>query len=221
MPQAAAAPTIENDPFVIGEGTDKHYRVDVPNGKRGDWRIDQVTLTADDVQMFNLRALRDGTPEIVVSPGTYKRLIGPDGIMMSNTQFEYRTNRLFIEGAHGDVLVTGLGLGMILRPLLARPMVKTVTVIEKEVDVIALVLRSYRDLRQAKRLTVINADATTYTPPAGVIYDCAFHDIWDSWGDTETRRDHNLIRRAWRPYVYGHQECWTQALTDRQIRRNL
>ena len=48
--------------------------VTTPDGERGEWRVDTITLKKEDVALSNLRAMRDA-PIMYCPPGTYKRLV--------------------------------------------------------------------------------------------------------------------------------------------------
>lgn len=58
---------------------------------------------------------------------------------MFNTNMEINTHLTAIDVAHGNVLVTGLGLGMFLTAILQKPELKSITVIEQSEEVIQLV----------------------------------------------------------------------------------
>ena len=101
---------------------------------------------------------------------------------MTDTPDELEDHFSFIHGAHGDVLITGLGLGVVTRGCLINENVRSVTVVEISPDVITLVapwLRAFTDSLPSKRLTVIQGDAMLWTPlddrPG---FSCTWHDIW-------------------------------------------
>jgi hypothetical protein len=91
----------------------EHIHVTVPDGICGDWRVESFTVSEEDAQRTAFRAAHKGSDEYV-PPGTYKRLMRGDTVVMSNTPMEVRTNREFIRRAKGNVLINGLGLGMVL-----------------------------------------------------------------------------------------------------------
>ena len=100
-------------------------------------------------------------------------------VMMSDTENERLTNRQAVIGAHGDVLIAGLGIGMILIPMLQRPEVRSVTVLEKSADVIALVEPAIREYTiYASKLAVIEADCFAWVMPKGLKWDWIYFDIW-------------------------------------------
>lgn len=203
------------------------YPVDLPDGVSGPWRVQKRVVSENEVMIANMRAVRDGYSEYVVTPGTYQVLLGPCGedgalgVMMSNTQLEHRTNRVFVNNAEGDVLVIGLGIGMLLAPLCAKPEVKSVTVLELEPDVIALVKPHYAHL---PRLRVFEADAFDFEPGdlMGQLPDRWDHvmiDIWPSIGSDnlpEMRKLHG--RYAQWVNKGGSVTCWAQDMCRRMKR---
>ena len=76
-----------------------------------------------------------GIPE-----GDYVKLVVDGELMMSNTPMEKRTAGEFVYSAKGDVLIAGLGIGLVIMPLLYDDSVNSVTVVEKYQDVIDCVL---------------------------------------------------------------------------------
>jgi len=64
-----------------------------------------------------------------IRPGRYARLHVGHVLMMSDTDMERRSNVQVVQQARGHVLIAGLG--MILHPILAKPEVTRVTVVEK------------------------------------------------------------------------------------------
>jgi hypothetical protein len=76
--------------------------------------------------------------------------------------------------ARGRVLVTGLGLGCVVRGLLASPRVELVDVVEIDADVLRVVGPEFA---ANPRVRLHHADALTFDPP-GERWDFAWHDIW-------------------------------------------
>jgi hypothetical protein len=209
-----------------------HYPVNLPNGKSGAWRLYKSTIPANDVMIVckNVASVNNGNPESVVSPGTYQVLSGPCGekgesaVMMSNTQLEYRTNRNFVDNARGDVLVIGLGIGMLLRPLLANKDVRTVTVLELEPDVIRLVKPHYADLIADGELFVYEADAFDFEPDdlmgiSPMRWDSVMIDIWPTIGE-DNLPDMEKLGGRYRNWVNegGTVHCWAQDICRRMKR---
>jgi hypothetical protein len=95
--------------------------------------------------------------------------------VMSDTPCELEGHREAIEEGHGRVLVTGLGLGVVISGLLAKPDVERIDVIEIDRDVIALTGSRYPDPRL--HIHEGSADDPSCLPP-DLRWDYAWHDIW-------------------------------------------
>jgi len=93
-------------------------------------------------------------------------------VVMSDTPAEISDHIDFINEASGDVLVTGLGIGMVASALAKKNNVRSITVIEASEDVINLVAPHL----ESEKITVIHADAFKYEPDKH--FDFAWHDIW-------------------------------------------
>jgi hypothetical protein len=141
-------------------------QVDLPEMEKGDWRIDQFTLTGKEFQRWGSRH---------VPPGTYTRLRRGGTLVMSDTPNEMSDHYDIVREATGKVLLNGLGLGMVLKNVLLKEEVTEVTVVEVDPDLIQLVGPYYDD----KRVTILCADALTFKPPKGKRYNAVWHDIWD------------------------------------------
>jgi hypothetical protein len=190
----------------------------VPDGEKGDWRISTFELTDEQIGLSNLRAIRDGNPEMVVLPGTYRRLTHKTrGVVMSNTPMEIRTCKEAYWNAEGHVLVSGLGMGMLLEALLSKIAVISVTVVEIEQDVIDLVAPHFAN---EPRVTIVHADAHAFLPPAGTKYDYAWHDIWDNMS-AENLQDMAKLTRRYAKFMSkpGRQGVWSRDIVRRNERR--
>jgi spermidine synthase len=97
-----------------------------------------------------------------------------------------------LDHALGNVLIAGLGLGLILPAILAKPEVEKVTVIEKEMDVIQLVRPSLFKVQGSSKLLIIHDDIFTWRPPryrrlnffedVRQEFDTIYFDIWPDYG---------------------------------------
>jgi hypothetical protein len=165
-------------------------RVDVPEGHSGDWRVERFTVSKKDADFHNLRcAISSGGGGRDIEVGTYTRLLRGKGdprtfggatVVMSDTPAEIRDHSYFVHKAEGHVLINGLGLGWVVEALLRKPEVKTITVIEKSLDVINLVAEHYeKKCPKDKKLWILQGDALYYQPPKNKKYDAVWHDIWD------------------------------------------
>ncbi len=106
-----------------------------------------------------------------------------DTLWMSDTPMEHGTNYTGLREARGDVLVVGLGLGMLSLAMCRKKEVRSVTVLEIEPQVIQLVAPHVKH----RKLRVILADGKC-PPIRGRHYDSIYLDIWpdicsDNWKD--------------------------------------
>jgi hypothetical protein len=151
--------------------------INVPDGVSGEWKVSTFVVDEEAAKWESVRAVvSSGGMGRGVPAGTYKSLHRGGTLVMSNTPDEIRDQMSFVYSAEGDVLINGLGLGVTLKLILAKPEVTSVTVIEKSQDVINLVAPTYLT---DKRVNIINADALEYKPPKGKKFDAVWHDIWD------------------------------------------
>jgi hypothetical protein len=173
--------------------------VNVPDGVSGNWSVETFTVEKDELsQMISLVKTGRGVPQ-----GTYKRLMRGGTVVMSNTPDEIRDSLRFIWSAKGSVLVNGLGLGVLLNALLAKPEITDITVIEKSEDVINLVAPTFAN---EPRVTIIHADAFEYQSPKGKRYNAVWHDIWDNICADNYEEMKFLHRKYGRKADY--QESW-------------
>ena len=121
--------------------------------------------------LVRLRAQMHGQP---LRLDKYTRLFIGREVWMTDAEYERRTNIGVVSAAQGNVLVAGLGIGMILVPILKKSEVQHVTVIERSQDVIDLVAPHFN----SPKLTVICADIYTWKPPKGSKWDVIYFDIW-------------------------------------------
>lgn len=181
-------------------------KVDVPEGTSGPWTVDKFEVTRG---MEAMRLWREGRP---CPPGTYTRLSGPGGSpFMSDTPAEMHDLSGFLWRSEGDVLITGLGLGMAIKALLKKPEVTTITVIEREPDVIRLVAPTYENAR----VSILQDDAFTWDP-GPLRFDWAWHDIWAKIGRRINQEGgvlRNRYKRAMR--APGRQMLWCEHLAKR------
>ena len=123
-------------------------------------------------------------------------------VMMSDADMERRSNLLAYAQARGDVLIGGLGIGMLPVALCSRPGVRSITVIEKNPDVYAAVMPSlakyFAKVSSQVRVRVCLGDVFTWqpsdcaqiveAPPLPATFDMIYMDIWPE------RSPNNLIQ---------------------------
>jgi hypothetical protein len=195
------------------------YRVSVPEGRAGPWRIERFLVTQRDARMSQLRAtLNPQRNDRSVSPGWHTGLYHDErGVIMSDTRSEVIEHldaiwRIQLPTAQ-RVLVHGLGLGMILRVALMQEHVRWVDVVELDHDVISLTAPHYEEmddqLQRAwgvqylePRFKVHHANAYTHRFRPGTRWDVCWHDVWDTISTDNLPRMERLHRR------YGGRCGW-------------
>lgn len=144
----------------------------IPTGEKGCARIEHFSVSQEESDVTKLRMMFSG--EEMVPPGRYCKLMVNNYNMMSDTPSEQHTNRDFVRSAKGEVLVAGLGIGLVLVPLLKREDIISVTVIEKHREVIDLVGPHLKH----EKLILIRGDIFTWKPRPGTLWDTIYFDIW-------------------------------------------
>ncbi len=190
----------------------------VPEGTKGKARIEHFAVSEQESSFTRIREMAH--PGEYVPAGNYCRLFVGHSLMMTDTLLERKTNRGVIYNAKGDVLIAGLGIGLILVPILVKAEVRTVTIVEKYRDVIDLVEPSVRKLPGAEKLTIIEADIFEWAPPKGQKWDCIYFDIWaDISTDTlkDMERLHKKFGRRKKPGAW--MESWRRGFLQLQRER--
>lgn len=150
-----------------------------------------------------VRGAMNGQP---LNRDKYVRLIVNNETVMTDSEFERMTNGEFLREMRGDCLIAGLGLGFILAPALRE--CKSVTVIEKNQDVIDLVAPKFK----SKKLTVIHGDIKDFRetlvvnngPNKAFWKDRKFDTIYlDIWGDfsSDTSREAGVLKRGLKKWL--------------------
>ena len=118
--------------------------------------------------------------------------------VMSDTPMEKYTNQYFLDEAYGDILIVGLGIGMLLPALLEKSFaslfdddmkpITSVTIVEKDKDLIELMrplIEKYvfeDGERTFDKFEIIEGDAYTFAKENGdKHFDWAYIDIWDEY----------------------------------------
>lgn len=178
-------------------------------------------------RMMDLRCALNNTPEMRVSPGEYVQLLVGPFITMTDTDLELRTNQEFIDNAKGDILIGGLGIGLLIKNLqskLESGEVTSITIVEKNIDVITLVRPIFSDLISKYNIKLVNDDIFTWINAIDsdeVHFDTIYFDIWDTICPDLLEEGHELMMKysgLLRDYRGGsYMNCWAWELAEHRF----
>lgn len=144
------------------------------------FKIDLFELTPDEVKREKFRSALDGNYETRgLIPGKYVRLYDKEKhqIVMTNTWMEDYTNEVFVRVAKGDVLIGGLGLGLIVQLIQNKKDITSITIIEPHQEIIDFVTKT---IPFNEKVKIIQGDVFTFAPESK--YDVIYFDIWNTIG---------------------------------------
>ena len=150
-------------------------------------------------------------------PGVVMQLRDKAGnIIMSDTEMERRTNQWFVRKSQGDVLIGGLGLGMILLAIQDKPEIRSITVVELEQEIIDLVSPQ---LPLNDKVMIICGDILTWKPPKGIKYDTIYFDIWNAICEDNYEDMKLLNRRFGRKLNRDNPNCWMSSWRYDEVKK--
>lgn len=123
-----------------------------------------------------------------------------EGTMMTDYPDEKITNQKFIDTAHGDILIFGLGIGLIVFPLLDEENVRSITIIEKDHELAMLVEPIIKRYDTFSKVTIENGDAFTYAESINKKYDTIYFDIWARITD-ESFEEMEKLHELYKPFL--------------------
>jgi spermidine synthase len=178
----------------------------VPPGEKGVAAISHYEVS-------RLDSLRDLMSGIRTDPGRICILRVNKETMMSDTHAEHWSNYQILREARGNVLIAGLGIGMVLQGIVKKPEVQSVTVVEKYQDVIDLVGPTV----PKNKVTIIHGDIFTWRPAVGTKFDTIYFDIWADATDGKATPDKRKLAAAFRRYKApgGWMKSWSPMRTFR------
>jgi hypothetical protein len=169
-------------------------KVAIPEASKGEWRVERFKVDREDwSSLLKGRGVPVGEE--------FTRLMRDHTLVMSDTPAEMRDHYTAVRQAKGDCLINGLGLGMVLKAILKKPEVTSVTVVEVAQEVLDLVAPYYDDAR----VTFVCASAFDYQPPKDSYFQMVWHDIWDTICVDNLPEMHVLHRK------YGRRAHWQGA----------
>ena len=169
-----------------------YYRnVKIPNVKKGTWELKSETYPAYRGVIAADMIIRDDFSEVpplgfFTEDFVFPAVLEDGNEWMTLTPVDLDTSDEAIERAHGKVVTFGLGLGYYTYMVSEKAEVDSITVIEKNPDVIAL-FNEYilPQFSHPEKVRLINTDAFEYAeremPREG--YDVAFVDTWRDASD--------------------------------------
>lgn len=139
--------------------------------------------------------------------------------VMSNTDMEKRTNSDFVRKAYGDILVGGLGIGMIILEVQDKEDVDTITIVEKNAEVIELLA----DVPFNEKVKIIQDDIFTWKPRERR-FDVIYLDIW-SYIDSDVYQEMKRLKNKYQRYLKPKSThpkrwlaCWAEYHAKNKVR---
>jgi spermidine synthase len=191
----------------------------LPAGVSGEARVEHFEIGDMEV-MQAWMANRDGggAYPLVLTKGRHARLWVGEEMMMSDAESERVTCLPLIEHARGDVLIAGLGLGMVLWPLVRKRSVRSVTVLERYPSVVALV---GPHVPRSRKLTIETVDVFDFEP-MGQRFDTIFFDIWPTVS-VKNLIDMARLHQRYAPHLApgGWMESWARDSCETMAKQEL
>lgn len=187
--------------------------------KGKEFEIVHYELTEEEVKWAQFRdAVNFRREHYGQKPGTLVHLKNKYGtIMMADSEMEHRTNKPFLWKANGNVLIGGLGLGMILLAVQAKEEVNSVTIVEIHQEIIDLVASQ---LPLNGKVEVVHGDIFEWYPPKGIKYDTIYFDIWDNICGDNYEEMKKLHRRFARRLNRDNPNCWMSCWRHKETKRD-
>lgn len=167
--------------------------------EKGLAKLIKFEISKEEADLYNLRAIFNGESIMKVRQGTYVKLYVNGELMMSDTDMEKRTNIDFVNNAKGEVMIAGLGIGLIihnLREKVKSKEVTSITVYEKYQDVIDLVSPYFKDFP----ITYKCEDILQYKPKKDEKYDTIYFDIWPSINYDNNLPEIRMLHNRWKSH---------------------
>lgn len=156
----------------------------VPSGQHGPWEIYRQDIHKVVHWTDWRQRQRAGFPSItVLARMTDATLHTEHGdVVMEDSREEMEKHLPIWMAGRGDVLVSGLGLGCVVRGLLANQRVNRIDVVELDPVILRVVGAEFQG---NKRVRLHHGDALTYPWDwrAGAGWDFAWHDVWTPEGN--------------------------------------
>lgn len=173
----------ENNPY--------YKNIKIPTAKIGRWEFKEEKYKPYEAFVYNdLKKLSDG--RVLPQIGFFEKEFCYPAVFENNREWmlitpnEIETMKAPIAAAHGKVLTFGLGLGYYAYMVSEKETVETVTIVEKDENVIKL-FKQYilPQFTHPEKIQVIHEDAFLYAQQhlAREAFDVVFADIWHDPAD--------------------------------------
>ena len=111
---------------------------------------------------------------------SYLALTEGNNIWMSLNPNEIETMKPYIEKAKGNVLVLGLGMGYVPFMMALKSEIKSITIVEKDPDIISLFNSLiYPSFKNKEKIKIVEGDAINFVRKQNK-FDYIFADLWHS-----------------------------------------
>lgn len=191
-----------------------------PDGiEHGPARIVHYTVTKRDVLHSNLAMLQGRRGGREREGDMFAQLYVGGTMWMSDTADERRDHWQIVREAKGDVLIGGLGLGVVALACALKDEVDTVTVIEINADVAELVRPHLEAVTD--KINIIVADIFEWKLPKGAMWDAIWFDVWADICTDNLPEITKLNRKfARRRKKDGWRGAWVEGQLRYQLRRD-
>ena len=147
--------------------------VNIPEGISGDFEIAHYTNETTDNRWQEYLALKNESHD------SYTVFIKDDDLtpmpIMQDSEAEYNAHQWLWDNATGDVLIGGLGIGLVNEVLIDNDDITSITIVENSQDVIDLV---WEHCAKDDRFTLIQEDLETWDIPTDSSWNIAWLDTW-------------------------------------------
>lgn len=181
-------------------------------------------LEEKETENFKLEKFKVEFPYRNVPVGEYIRLVdknkGFSKVIMSDTPMEWNTNSTIINKANGDILIGGLGIGLILIPLLKNKDVKSILVIEKNQEIIDIILPQLKKLPNSNKLNIIKDDVFKISFKDNECFDVIYMDIWN-YINSDVYKEMVALKRKYKKYLKkDNLNTWIGCWCEREAKNN-
>jgi len=125
-------------------------------------------------------------------------------LLMLNSEAEYEEHQWLWDRMEGDILIAGLGIGMVNEMLVESDDVTSVTIVEKEQDVVDLV---WEHCAKDDRFTLIVDDIETWDIPEDSHWDVIWFDSWIETNSLSKEEYKVFLQERYGSYC-DELECW-------------